>query len=241
MDNKTVTTVINWYKENGVDEVIGNTPHNFLAQEIISTEMSDIDLARALADKSNSLAELKENLLSFDRCMLKKTATNTVFGEGNPQAKVMFIGEAPGANEDLQGLPFCGQSGKLLTKILASIGLSRETNSYISNSVFWRPPGNRRPSMEEILMCRPFTEKHIALVAPKLLVCVGSVAAASLFNNTSSMSQTRGKFIKYQNKYLKEPIDCFTIFHPAYLLRQPSQKKTMWFDFLTIKNYLNNV
>ena len=150
----------------------------------------------------------------------------------------MIVGEAPGASEDEQGIPFCGESGKLLDLILRSIGLSRKENVYITNTVFWRPPANRRPTEIEIAICRPFLEKHIALINPKLLLLVGSTAVASLFGQEIQITKIRGQYSQYQNAYLKEPIIATAIFHPAYLLRQPLKKKETWFDVLTIKKFL---
>jgi DNA polymerase len=178
-------------------------------------------------------------VLNFDGCQLKKTATKTVFSDGNQQADIMFIGEAPGANEDIQGIPFCGDSGKLLDNMLLSIGLNR-TNIYISNSIFWRPPGNRRPTPDEIAICLPFVEKHIALVNPKLLILVGSTAVSAVMNINDPMSKMRNRFFSYNNNYLSKPIDIAAIFHPSYLLRQPSQKKLAWQDLLLIKHFINS-
>lgn len=138
---------------------------------------SAVKLARTLADSANTLEDLRNSLMNFNGCGLKKLATNTVFSDGNPRSPIMFIGEAPGSNEDFQGIPFCGESGKLLDNILASINISRKDNAYITNTVFWRPPANRQPTQEEIDICRPFIEKHIALINPKLIVLIGNVAA----------------------------------------------------------------
>lgn len=205
---------------------------------LLSTGIDPEILARKVADESDSLEKLHENLLAFDGCELKKFATNTVFGEGVKNPDIVFIGEAPGANEDLQGRPFCGDSGQLFDLMLSHIGISRTSNCYITNSVFWRPPANRKPTETEVEICRPFVEKHISFLKPKLLVCVGSTATASLFRSKETMGSVRGKFKKYKNKYLDHEIECFTVFHPAYLLRQPTQKKVMWFDLLAIEEYL---
>ncbi|MBS0236182.1 MAG: uracil-DNA glycosylase [Proteobacteria bacterium] len=195
--------------------------------------------ARNLADACGSLEELRKAVMAFDGCEIKKMAVNTVFADGNPKAEVMLVGEAPGANEDQQGIPFCGQSGKLLDNILASIGLSRQ-NAYITNTIFWRPPGNRRPTPEELRICRPFVEKHIALVGPKLIILVGSTAVEALLENTMSMHEMRGQYYTYHNRYLKQPIQTAVIFHPSYLLRQQSKKKEMWLDVQKIKYELLN-
>lgn len=197
-----------------------------------------IEKSRNLADKAASLEELKEMVSNFDGCNLRNLAQNTVFSSGRPDAQVMFIGEAPGASEDAQGIPFCGESGKLLDKMLESINLSRETNAYITNTVFWRPPANRRPTQEEIDICRPFVEKHIALLAPKLIILVGATAATSLIGKHSGISNIKKNAFKYSNPYLKNPINMMAIFHPAYLLRQPMKKKDSWYDLIKIQQHI---
>ncbi len=197
---------------------------------------NDKEIIKSELDLCNSLDELKKLVEAFDGCELKKSAQNTVFADGNPNAKIMFIGEAPGANEDEQGIPFCGQSGKLLDNMIAAIGLTREKNAYITNTVFWRPPANRKPTDEEIKMCRPFVKKHIAIINPKLIILVGSTAVESLLEIDSPITKLRGKYFDYTNEYLDgKTIRTTAIFHPSYLLRQPAHKKTMWFDLLEIK------
>lgn len=199
---------------------------------------SPIALARFLADKANNIGELKESLLNFNGCGLKKFATNTVFADGNPFGKVMLIGEAPGSNEDLQGIPFCGESGKLLDDMLRAIGISREKNAYITNTVFWRPPANRQPTQDEVDICRPFVEKHIALINPRLIILVGNTAATSLLGKNAGITRIRQEYYFYNNRYLQESIQVTAIFHPAYLLRQPMQKKASWYDLLKIQEWL---
>jgi uracil-DNA glycosylase family 4 len=194
--------------------------------------------SRKLADQANNVSELREMVENFQGCLLSKTATNTVFADGIESSKVMLIGEAPGATEDEKGIPFCGDSGKLLDNIIASIGLTRDKNVYISNTVFWRPPGNRRPTDEELKICLPFVEKHIALVNPDILIMVGSTASYSLFGDLGPVSKQRQKLFKYKNKYVEKEIDSVVIFHPSYLLRQPIQKKAAWDDMLFIKSEL---
>ncbi|WP_265043798.1 uracil-DNA glycosylase [Wolbachia endosymbiont (group A) of Scambus nigricans] len=195
--------------------------------------------ARKLASKCNSVDELRSAVESFEGCEIKKTATNTVFSDGNPNAKVMLVGEAPGANEDLQGIPFCGASGMLLDKMLNAINLDR-TKVYISNTVFWRPPGNRKPTDLELDMCRPFVEKHVELVSPQILILVGGIACYSLLDSTKTISNLRGRFHTYTNQYLSNSITTAAIFHPAYLLRQPAQKRLAWEDLKKIREYLDN-
>lgn len=199
-----------------------------------------ISASRVLAEKATTVAELEEAVRGFDGCAIKKTASKTVFADGNPNAKIMVIGEAPGAEEDKQGIPFCGQSGQLLDKVLASIGLSRAENVYISNTVFWRPPGNRQPSAEEMAICQPFVEKHIALMKPQLLILAGGVAAKAVLKSDVSVSRLRGKFYDYKNDFMTAPTKAVIVYHPSYLLRSPAQKRLAWHDMLMIKDFLNS-
>ncbi|MCI5048913.1 MAG: uracil-DNA glycosylase [Rickettsiales bacterium] len=196
--------------------------------------------ARTLADEAKTLDELKEAISTFDGCPLKKMAKNTVFSDGNPDSDIMLIGEAPGAEEDRQGIPFCGASGQLLDRMLESIGLSRAENCYISNTLFWRPPGNRTPTPEENAICLPFVEKHIALFNPKILILVGGTAAKSLLNENKGITRLRGNVFSYENSYTSQKIDTFVLFHPSYLLRQPLQKRLAWQDLLQIKTAIEN-
>jgi uracil-DNA glycosylase family 4 len=198
-------------------------------------------LARSLADKANNLEELKQYVLNFEGCNLKLLANNTVFGDGNKEGIVMLIGEAPGAQEDAKGIPFCGDSGKLLDNMLHSINISRLSNAYITNAVFWRPPGNRQPTAEEIEICKPFVEKHIALINPKLIILVGNTAVTSILGKNLGVTKIRQEYYLYSNKYLTKPIHTTAIFHPAYLLRQPTQKKTLWYDLLKIQEFLRQL
>ena len=178
---KNKTHNIKWLKAIGVDYLLKDSQNNLnphivpitpAINPMISEQLSDPQMkdnpaileARNLANLSTNLEELKNNVLNFEGCNLKSLAINTVFSDGNPGSNIMLIGEAPGSNEDATGIPFCGESGKLLDNILASIDISRKENAYISNTVFWRPPANRQPTFEEIEICRPFVEKHIALI-----------------------------------------------------------------------------
>jgi DNA polymerase len=195
--------------------------------------------ARELADACQTLEALEAAVRAFDGCAIKKTANKTVFSDGNPKARVMIIGEAPGGQEDIKGIPFCGPSGLLLDRMLAAIGLDR-TSVYISNTVFWRPPGNRQPSIEETGICLPFVEKHIALVAPALLILSGGTATNTLLKKDQSISRLRGKFYDYSNGYLPAPIPTTLMYHPSYLLRSPLQKRLAWADLLMIKKHLND-
>ncbi len=231
----------------GVEEIIANEPVALRQKKTSSVEQTItpsqagsreiIDYAHSVAASCINLEQLRDAVHNFTGCSLKKTATNTVFADGNARAKIMLIGEAPGANEDITGVPFCGDSGKLLDAIFSCIGYNRE-NLYITNSIFWRPPGNRRPTSDEIAICLPFVEKHIALIKPELIIMVGATAVASVMDLHEPMSKIRRKIFNYQNRYLSSAIKCCAIFHPSYLLRQPSQKKAMWEDLLWIEEFL---
>jgi DNA polymerase len=190
--------------------------------------------ARELADAATSLEELVEALAAFDGCALKKTATNLVFGDGNPAAKIMFVGEAPGADEDRAGKPFVGVSGQLLDRMLAWIGLDR-TKFYITNIVFWRPPGNRTPTSSEVGACLPFVARHIELVAPAILVPVGGPASETLLHRGEGIGKSHGRWYDYQTPGLAAPIPAMPIFHPAFLLRAPAQKRAAWRDLLRLE------
>jgi len=198
--------------------------------------------ARALAAAAGSLAELREAVEGFDGCALKLTATNTVFADGDPASDVMFIGEAPGADEDRQGLPFVGVSGQLLDRMITCIGLARggqgRAGAYISNMLFWRPPGNRNPSTDEIAACLPFVARHIELAAPKILAFVGGTAAKTMLETTTGIMRLRGKWHEYRTPD-GASIPAMPIFHPAYLLRSPAQKREAWRDLLAIKAKLD--
>ncbi len=214
--------VLQIYIDNGIDFSMDT-----------GTEITEVTL-----DSCSDLSKLYCLVKNFTKCDLKKNATNTVFSDGNPNSNIMLIGEAPGVNEDLEGIPFCGASGKLLDKMLAAIDLDRN-KVYITNMVFWRPPGNRQPTFNEIEICRPFVEKHISLVSPKLIVLVGGIAATSMLNSDFGISRLRGRFYDYTNQYLgHNSIKAIAIFHPAYLLRQPKQKRLAWEDLKLIKSYL---
>lgn len=194
-----------------------------------------VQQAQILAHAADSLEALKQAISGFEGCNLKFTARSTVFGDGVPGAPLMLIGEAPGRDEDEQGLPFVGRSGQLLDRMLAAIGLDR-TNVYISNILPWRPPGNRTPSPAETEICRPFIERHIELAQPELLMLVGGSAAKTLLNTKSGIMSLRGKWNKVtiaDREYSAMP--CL---HPAYLLRTPGHKGLAWKDLLAVKERL---
>ena len=201
--------------------------------------------SRKMAAACRTLDDLSQAIADFEGLSVKKTATNMVFCDGNPEADIMLIGEAPGADEDIQGKPFVGASGQLLDKILASIGLSRTAEEldkavYISNILNWRPPGNRTPTPQEIEISLPFVQRHIALVQPKILILCGGVSAKSLLDSKDSISRLRGKFHSFtisddlKSADIRE-IKAFATYHPAYLLRTPSQKRAVWADMLMLK------
>ncbi len=218
------------------------TPAMLSAQAMLSTQAMQTAASQA-ALACHDIPALAKAVAAFDGCALKATATNTVFARGNPQAPVMLIGEAPGREEDAQGKPFVGESGRLLDRMLAAIGRS-EDDTYISNVIFWRPPGNRDPSPEEILACKPFVERHIALVKPKLLAFVGRHAAATLLGTTTGITRLRGNWQTYR---LQDPdfgameIPTLPMLHPAYLLRQPGMKREAWRDMLALAEKLQQL
>ncbi len=196
--------------------------------------------ARDHAQSCQTLDDLRDALEAFDGCPLKETAMNLVFSDGNPQASIMLVGEAPGADEDRQGLPFVGVSGKLLDRMIATIGFNRQ-NTYISNILPWRPPGNRNPAPDEIAVCLPFIERHIELINPKILIFVGGVAAKTLLGVKESIGKLRGRWFPYQSPGLARPITACATFHPAYLLRSPAQKHKAWQDLLDIEAKLKTL
>ena len=191
--------------------------------------------ARDAAGSAASLEELRAILNRFEGCALRATAKQLVFADGNPQSRVMFVGEAPGRDEDIEGLPFVGRSGKLLDRMLAAVGLDR-TSVYIANIVPWRPPGNRTPTPQEAAICLPFTLRQIELANPDILVCLGGPSAQTLLNIKDGIRKTRGRWFAFQTG--TREIRALATFHPAYLLRQPLEKRFSWRDFLAIKKAL---
>ena len=184
-------------------------------------------------DKSKKLELLKKSITNLKNCNLKKNAKNIVFSDGNPKSKIMLIGEAPGANEDQEGLPFVGRAGQLLDKMLSSINLDRK-KVYISNIINYRPPENRRPTEDEIKRYLPFILKHIEIIKPKILVLLGSTAMNALISSEKVISKMRGKWIEKQFGTCKTSV--IITFHPAFLMRQPAQKKMAWVDLKMIRD-----
>jgi len=191
--------------------------------------------AREAAKSAQSLDELRALLEKFEGCTLRATATQLVFADGNPQGRVMFVGEAPGYEEDISGRPFVGRSGKLLDLMMAAIGLDR-AQTYIANVIPWRPPGNRTPTPQETAICLPFTRRQIELADPTILVCLGQPATQALLGTREGITRTRGRWFRFDTG--SREIRAIATLHPAYLLRQPLQKRLAWRDFLAIKKAL---
>ena len=234
--------ILQWFLTAGADENTENVPvDRFERREQPAFPVSEtVPLQRPAAEnivlpQASSLEELKNLIAHFDKCPLKATATNMVFGAGNPRAKLMIIGEAPGAEEDRQGLPFVGASGHLLDLMLKSIGLNR-SDVYITNILPWRPPGNRKPSEDEVSLFTPFVRRHIALIRPQILLLLGGSAVSALMNTNAGITKTRGRWMTYSADDIN--IQVMASFHPAFLLRTPAQKKLAWRDFLSVKKAL---
>ncbi len=251
MLDKDALGTLNWLVEAGADEAIGEVPVNRLvaapppqaaaAPKAIAAEAAPmvamaksqaagdtVTNAQTLANAATSLAELKAALEGFDGGALKRSATSTVFADGTPEGRVMFIGEAPGRDEDRSGKPFVGRAGQLLDKMLASIGLDRDRNAYITNVINWRPPDNRDPSPEEAAMCLPFLRRHIELANPGVIILLGAVAARHVMGISEGIMKSRGRWMEYRVGACMVPI--MPTLHPAYLLRQPAHKKLAWRD-----------
>jgi DNA polymerase len=191
--------------------------------------------AREQAAAAATLDDLRQMLEAFEGCSLKGMATRLVFADGNPTARLMLVGEAPGADEDRLGLPFVGKAGQLLDKMLAVIGFDR-TQAYIANVVPWRPPGNRTPTPQETAICQPFVQRQIELVSPDLLVCLGGPATQTLLGLKDGINKSRGRWVSYAlDRNGTRKIQAIATFHPAYLLRQPAQKRLAWRDLRLIK------
>ena len=194
-----------------------------------------IQSAREAARTAPSLEALRALLETFDGCALKSTATRLVFADGNPQARIMFVGEAPGREEDIEGLPFVGRSGKLLDRMIAAIGLDR-TSAYIANVIPWRPPGNRTPTPQETQICLPFIQRQIELVNPDVLVTLGNPSTQTLLSTREGIMKTRGRWSDYDTG--TRTIRALATFHPAYLLRSPSYKRMAWLDLRAVAKAL---
>jgi uracil-DNA glycosylase family 4 len=246
--------VLDWYRAAGVDIAVGEEPVDRFAQRPparvtpppvaaaaahqaerpaeMPTIGGDPSEARELASSAQSLDELQAILGSYNGCGLKLRATQLVFADGNPDAKIMLIGEAPGAEEDRQGKPFVGKSGQLLDRMLAAIGLDR-TKVYIANTVPWRPPGNRTPTPEEMALCLPFLHRQVELVAPRIVMTLGGPAMQTVFSTSNGIIKMRGKWSEVSIG--KHQADAMPTLHPAYLLRNPAAKQQAWKDLLSLK------
>jgi uracil-DNA glycosylase family 4 len=256
LNNAELLSVLDWYRAAGVDLAVGEEPVDRFAQKPPAAAAparpatiapsapaapipfaqapmgADPAEARALAGSAQSLEQLRTMLESYDGCGLKFRATQLVFADGNPDAEIMLIGEAPGAEEDRLGKPFVGRSGQLLDRMLAAIGLDR-SKVYIANSVPWRPPGNRAPSPEEMELCLPFLHRQVELVAPKLVVTLGGSAMQTVFKTTAGIIKMRGKW--QEVSIGNHATDGMPTLHPAYLLRNPAAKQQAWRDMLSLK------
>jgi uracil-DNA glycosylase len=258
---ESLARFLRWYAEMGVDIAVDDAPHDRFAESRagVSAQAEErspparpatievsrraiagpaaavpaeaIAAARHQAAAAQDLADLREKLSRFEGCGLKATATRLVFGDGYPSADIMFIGEAPGADEDREGVPFVGRAGQLLDKMLAAIGLDRG-NVYIANVVPWRPPGNRTPTPLETAACLPFTRRQIELVNPKILVCLGAASAQTLLGSKEGIMRLRGRWFAYSAGHTE--IRVLAMLHPAFLLRQPAHKKLAWRDLLML-------
>jgi len=252
--------LLQWQIEMGADEAIGDTAPNRLAppvplppapvptrtappaksavaappRALTESAAEPAQSARALAAQAMTIEALAALIAGFDACPLKRTATNTVFADGNPAAPVLIIGEAPGADEDRIGKPFVGRAGQLLDRMLTAIGLDR-TKVQITNVIYWRPPGNRKPTPAEIASCLPFVFRHIVLSRPKILVLAGGTAASTLLDVTDGITRLRGRWFDLAVPGLDTPLPTLPMFHPAFLLRSPERKREAWRDLLTLQ------
>ncbi|KRA55976.1 uracil-DNA glycosylase [Devosia sp. Root635] len=251
LNHDEMLAVLDWYRAAGVDTAVGEEPVDRFAQRPpqrvtpppaaapaaerpVEAPMlgGDPSEARSLAASAQSLDQLQAILGAYDGCGLKLRATQLVFADGNPEAEIMLIGEAPGAEEDRQGKPFVGKSGQLLDRMLGAIGLDR-TNVYIANTVPWRPPGNRTPTPEEMALCLPFLHRQVELVAPKLVMTLGGPAMQTIFSTTTGIIKMRGKWSSVAIGH--HTVDAIPTLHPAYLLRNPAAKQQAWRDMLSLK------
>ena len=223
--------------KSGVSFFTKNQPNNYyILQKKIETE-SELSNNLQLEDIA-TIEELTNYINRSDKCLLKNSAKKTVIADGNPASKLMIIGEAPGKDEDEQGIPFVGQAGQLLNKMLTAINIQRK-DVYITNVIPWRPPNNRPPTNEEILLCLPFLQKHIELIKPKFLLLLGATAAKSILSSPLSISKLRNKWHEYTSMNLNLKIKTLVSYHPAFLLRSPQFKKEAWEDLQNLQQLMN--
>ena len=227
--NQKLINLIEYYNLINANFLLSNNPLKRTI-ESVTTSFSETKLQK--------LKKLKKSIQLIENCELKKNATNLVFGDGNISAKIMIIGEGPGAQEDAEGKPFVGRAGKLLDKMLESIHLNR-TKVYISNVVNYRPPANRRPTEEEIVRYLPYLKNHIEIMNPKILILLGSTALNAIIGNVTVISKARGKWIQKEIGTVKPWI--IASFHPAFLMRQPEQKKLAWIDLKMVRDKIKNL
>ena len=264
-DREAAFALLRWYVEMGADEAIGVEAEDRLAPPPPSTPLPPqmrgqstrpvpaappaalteslgeaAQSARRLASGADSVPALAALVAQFDGCALKRTATNTVFADGNPAAPVMIIGEAPGADEDRMGRPFVGRAGQLLDRMLAAIGLDR-SGVLITNVIYWRPPGNRTPTAAEIASCLPFVLRLIALVRPKVLVLSGGTASGALLGQSQGITRLRGRWFDLAVPGLDHPVPTLPMFHPSFLLRTPDRKREAWRDLLSLRARLDEL
>jgi DNA polymerase len=261
-ERERALALLRWQIEMGADEAIAEAPVNRLAPPpgldppkarptppparsaaappaaLADSPAEGAQSARALAAGADSIAALEALIRSFDGCALRRTATSTVFADGNPAAPVMIVGEAPGADEDRIGRPFVGRAGQLLDRMLAAIDLDR-SGVLITNVIYWRPPGNRTPSAPEIASCLPFVLRHIALVRPKILVLAGGTAARALLPEGPGITRLRGRWFDLAIPGLDRPVPTLPMFHPSFLLRAPERKREAWQDLLALRARLD--
>lgn len=241
MKRSCVGPLLQWFISQGISEFFVNTEGEGEAQKSCESPLSE-SLLPLIPTFHTELplptrGQLYEEMLAFTGCPLSKTAQNMVFSDGNPDSSIVIVGEAPGAEEDRLGKPFVGPSGKLLDLMLAAIGLDR-SSVYILNMLPWRPPFNRQPTSEEIALCLPFVEKHIALIAPKLVLFMGGVACKTLMRSAETITALQNRVLTYTNSYIPEGIPGWAFYHPAYLLRSPGQKRRAWKQLLEVQAFL---
>lgn len=255
-DRAALLRLLEWQTAMGADDAVLDAPRDRMQPEpkpvarpsattrpvtasvapaATTAQSTTLASARELAEAAKDLAELRAAVESFDGCSLRRTATHTVFADGNPAAPLMLIGEAPGADEDRIGLPFVGRSGQLLDRMLAGIGIRRADSAYITNVLFWRPPGNRKPTPEETAICLPFVWRHIALMRPKIVVLCGGTATTALLNRSEGIMRLRGRWLDLPVPGLGA-VPTIATYHPSFLLRAPAHKSETWRDLLSIQS-----
>jgi len=242
VDEAILSSPVNRYDTSQSAETADNSrtpqhkaPHIQAAQPLSGAASVATVSSKELAGQCQSLEDLREAIEAFEGCSLKNTAKNTVFADGNPEAPIMFVGEAPGRDEDIQGLPFVGAAGQLLNRMLSAIGRDR-SSVYISNILNWRPPGNRTPTLNEAMTCLPFIRRHIQLARPEVVVLLGGTSAKYLLDTNTGIMRLRGKWTELMlDDFGEQTIPALPTLHPAYLLRQPAHKRLAWRDFLEIQ------